>query len=70
MSDTTDFIDKFQDDVRRQILRFRQEKGLTQEELASKLAVDADTVRRWEEGVAFPSTVKIIRELEEMGLRF
>ncbi len=47
------------------IRRLRQEKGLTQRELAAKLSISAKTVSKWETGKGFPD-ISLIGDLSKI----
>ena len=42
------------------LIRLRKEAGLSQEELADKLAVSRQAVSKWENGTSDPSTSNLI----------
>lgn len=46
------------------IRAFRQKKGMTQEELASRLHVVRQTVSKWEKGLSVPDAELLIRLAE------
>lgn len=48
------------------IRKYRKEKGLTQEEMATRLGVTAPAVNKWENDIAYPETAKLI----ELGKLF
>lgn len=41
------------------IEKMRRAKGMTQEELATKIGVDRTSVTKWETGAAMPSSAKL-----------
>lgn len=46
----------------------RKEKGLTQEQLAEKLAVSGRTVSRWETGYSQPSVKELLYLIDTLGI--
>lgn len=49
------------------IKSLREEKGLTQEQLAQKLKLDRSTIAKWETGEAMPRTDKLPILAEILG---
>ena len=58
------------DTFSKQLLEARQQKGMTQEELAKHLAVTRQTVSSWEKGRTEPDIKTIYRISEVLGVRF
>ena len=52
----------------RAIKRYREEKDLTQKELAGKLMTTTTTVARWELGMSVPKQDRTIREIKALGI--
>lgn len=52
----------------RAIKRYREEKDLTQNELAQRLGTSITTVARWELGLSAPKQENLIRQLKELGV--
>ena len=42
----------------------REEKGLTQEELSTKINVDRSTIAKWENGISYPSMKNLLKLTE------
>ncbi len=54
----------------RAVKRYREEKDLTQKELAEKLMTTTTTVARWELGMSVPKQDRIIREIKSLGINW
>jgi transcriptional regulator with XRE-family HTH domain len=54
----------------RAIKRYREEKDLTQKELAAKLMTTTTTVARWELGMSVPKQDRMIREIKALGINW
>ena len=54
----------------RAIKRYREEKDLTQKELAEKLMTTTTTVARWELGMSVPKQDRMIREIKALGINW
>lgn len=54
----------------RAIKRYREEKDLTQKELAEKLMTTTTTVARWELGMSVPKQDSMIREIKALGINW
>lgn len=54
----------------RAIKRYREEKDLTQKELAEKLMTTTTTVARWELGMSVPKQDRMIREIKALGIHW
>ncbi len=54
----------------RAIKRYREEKDLTQKELAGKLMTTTTTVARWELGMSVPKQDRTIREIKALGINW
>jgi len=54
----------------RAIKRYREEKDLTQKELADKLMTTTTTVARWELGMSAPKQDRMIREIKALGINW
>lgn len=54
----------------RAVKRYREEKDLTQKELAEKLLTTTTTVARWELGMSVPKQDRIIREIKALGINW
>ncbi|UCB57052.1 MAG: helix-turn-helix transcriptional regulator [Candidatus Omnitrophota bacterium] len=52
----------------RAIKRYREERDLTQQELARKLVVTVTTIARWELGMAVPKQERTIKEIKALGI--
>lgn len=52
----------------RAVKRYREEKDLTQKELADKLMTTTTTVARWELGMSVPKQDRMIREIKALGI--
>ena len=52
----------------RAIKRYREEKDLTQKELAEKLMTTTTTVARWELGMSVPKQDRMIQEIKALGI--
>ena len=52
------------------IKRYREEKDLTQKELAEKLMTTTTTVARWELGMSVPKQDRTIREIKALGINW
>jgi len=53
----------------RVIKRYREEKDLTQKELAQRLMTTTTTVARWELGMSTPKQERTIREIKALGIK-
>lgn len=49
------------------IKKLREQKNLTQKELAERVCVERSTVAKWESGAAFPSASKLPKLAEVLG---
>lgn len=49
------------------IQKIRSEKGITQEELAKKLAIDRSTIAKWETGKSLPRSNILIKLAQILG---
>jgi len=54
----------------RAIKRYREDKDLTQKELAGKLMTTTTTVARWELGMSVPKQDRMIREIKALGINW
>jgi transcriptional regulator with XRE-family HTH domain len=54
----------------RAVKRYREEKDLTQKELAEKLMTTTTTVARWELGMSVPKQDRMIREIKALGINW
>jgi transcriptional regulator with XRE-family HTH domain len=54
----------------RAVKRYREEKDLTQKELAGKLMTTTTTVARWELGISVPKQAGMIREIKALGINW
>ena len=54
----------------RAVKRYREEKDLTQKELAEKLLTTTTTVARWELVMSVPKQDRIIREIKALGINW
>ncbi|MDP3042137.1 MAG: helix-turn-helix transcriptional regulator [Candidatus Omnitrophota bacterium] len=54
----------------RAIKRYREEKDLTQKELAGKLMTTTTTVARWELGMSVPKQDRVIQEIKALGINW
>ena len=54
----------------RAVKRYREEKDLTQKELAEKLMTTTTTVARWELGMSVPKQDRVIREIKALGINW
>ena len=54
----------------RAIKRYREDKDLTQKELAEKLMTTTTTVARWELGMSVPKQDRVIREIKGLGINW
>ena len=54
----------------RAIKRYREDKDLTQKELADKLMTTTTTVARWELGMSVPKQDRMIREIKALGINW
>ena len=54
----------------RAVKRYREEKELTQKELADKLMTTTTTVARWELGMSVPKQDRMIREIKALGINW
>ena len=54
----------------RAIKRYREEKDLTQKELAGKLMTTTTTVARWELGMSVPKQDRVIQEIKVLGINW
>jgi transcriptional regulator with XRE-family HTH domain len=52
------------------IKRYREEKDLTQRELADKLMTTTTTVARWELGMSTPNQDRMIQEIRALGINW
>ena len=52
----------------RAVKRYREEKDLTQKELAGKLMTTTTTIARWELGMSTPKQDRTIREIKALGI--
>jgi len=52
------------------VKRYREEKDLTQKELAEKLMTTTTTVARWELGMSAPKQDRMIREIRALGINW
>ena len=52
------------------VKRYREEKDLTQKELAEKLMTTTTTVARWELGISVPKQDRMIREIKALGINW
>ena len=50
------------------IKKIRSEKGISQEELASRLNVVRQTLSKWERGISAPDSQMLIKIAEELGV--
>ena len=50
------------------LIKLRKEKGLSQEELADKLAVSRQAISKWERGESLPDTDNLIRLAKLYGV--
>ncbi|PIQ90912.1 MAG: transcriptional regulator [Candidatus Omnitrophica bacterium CG11_big_fil_rev_8_21_14_0_20_41_12] len=54
----------------RAIKRYREEKDLTQKELAGELMTTTTTVARWELGMSVPKQDRVIQEIKALGINW
>ena len=54
----------------RAVKRYREEKDLTQKELAGKLMTTTTTIARWELGISVPKQDRTIREIKALGINW
>ena len=54
----------------RAVKRYREDKDLTQKELAEKLMTTTTTVARWELGMSVPKQNRMIREIKALGINW
>jgi len=54
----------------RAVKRYREEKDLTQKELAGKLMTTTTTVARWELGMSVPKQDRVIQEIKALGINW
>ncbi len=54
----------------RAVKGYREEKDLTQKELAEKLMTTTTTVARWELGMSVPKQDRVIREIKALGINW
>ncbi len=54
----------------RAVKRYREEKDLTQKELADKLMTTTTTIARWELGMSVPKQDRMIREIKALGINW
>jgi len=54
----------------RAVKRYREEKDLTQKELAEKLMTTTTTVARWELGMSVPKQDRVIQEIKSLGINW
>lgn len=52
------------------IRRYREQNDLTQKELAQKLMTTTTTIARWELGMSTPKSERMIKELNDLGVRW
>ena len=52
----------------RAIKRYREDKDLTQKELAGKLMTTTTTIARWELGMSVPKQDRVIQEIKALGI--
>ncbi|MDF7817399.1 helix-turn-helix transcriptional regulator [Runella sp. MFBS21] len=50
------------------LIKFRNEKGLTQKELAEKLGIKNQSVSKWEKGEALPKGERLMKLCEILGV--
>lgn len=56
------------DPIHANIARLRQEKGLSQSELARMLKIDETAVSHWEQGKSAPKRSRIVKVAEILGV--
>ena len=54
----------------RAIKRYREEKDLTQKELAEKLMTTTTTIARWELGMSVPKQDRMIQAIRVLGINW
>jgi len=54
----------------RAVKRYREEKDLTQKELAEKLMTTTTTIARWELSMSVPKQDRMIREIKALGINW
>lgn len=54
----------------RALKRFREQKDLTQLELAEKLSTTSNTIARWERGETVPRNRLTIKHLRDFGIKW
>ena len=52
------------------IKRYREEKELTQQELARKLLTTETTIARWETGMSTPKNERMIEGIKRLGIHW
>lgn len=52
------------------VKRYREERDLTQKELAQKLFVTVTTIARWELGMVVPKQERTIKEIKALGIKW
>lgn len=60
--------EKERDIMQNNLIKLRKEKGLSQEELADKLAVSRQAISKWERGESLPDTDNLIRLAKLYGV--
>lgn len=60
--------EKERDSMQNNLIKLRKEKGLSQEELADKLAVSRQAISKWERGESLPDTDNLIRLAKLYGV--
>ncbi len=52
------------------VKRYREDKDLTQKELADKLMTTTTTIARWELGMSTPKQDRMIQEIKALGINW